>query len=453
MDIYVLLMIGVLGGSAMSGQAVAQACDPAFSQQLVGHDGEVLGSSIVIKDDWAIVGAYLGVADGVDSGVAYLYGFDGEQWVESGKIWPPDGASEDFFGLHIAVDQSRMLISSRGYDDAFSNVGLVYAYELIDGEWVFEQKLSPINGVEDGGFGIVEIKGSRAAIGAPGRVFGTSIGSVTIFEHDGERWNMIEEIVPADGQGGDLFGISVSLHGDRMVVGSSDDFDENQWSFAGSAYVYEFDGKGWVEQAKLMPIDLFESSSFGRWVWLDGDRAVVGASGALNNVGRVYCYGIEDGQWVVEQVIEPETPTINGFFGVPFAIDCDVMVVSSASSENNEAFVYRLVDGAWIPAGVLEKNGTEPFDKFGAVLDIHDQTAMLIGLSSADSAGSVQIYDLGCSECVADLDGDWVLDIHDVEAFLAFFGAGDVQADFNGDGILNFFDVSAFLAAFSAGCP
>ena len=55
--------------------------------------------------------------------------------------------------------------------------------------------------------------------------------------------------------------------------------------------------------------------------------------------------------------------------------------------------------------------------------------------------------------CIADLNGDCVLDFFDVGEFLVRFGGGDLRVDFNGDGVLDFFDVGAFLASFTAGCP
>ena len=55
--------------------------------------------------------------------------------------------------------------------------------------------------------------------------------------------------------------------------------------------------------------------------------------------------------------------------------------------------------------------------------------------------------------CIADLNGDGVLNFFDVSAFLGAFASADPIADFNGDGVFNFFDVSAFLNAFNAGCP
>jgi hypothetical protein len=55
--------------------------------------------------------------------------------------------------------------------------------------------------------------------------------------------------------------------------------------------------------------------------------------------------------------------------------------------------------------------------------------------------------------CVADMNGDGVLNFFDISAFLTAMAVQDPAADFNNDGAVNFFDISAFLSAFSAGCP
>ncbi|PCI08637.1 hypothetical protein COB72_07840 [bacterium] len=57
------------------------------------------------------------------------------------------------------------------------------------------------------------------------------------------------------------------------------------------------------------------------------------------------------------------------------------------------------------------------------------------------------------NNCVADFNGDGMLNFFDVSAFLTEFGAQSVSADLNEDGSWNFFDVSAFLQAFNMGCP
>jgi hypothetical protein len=55
--------------------------------------------------------------------------------------------------------------------------------------------------------------------------------------------------------------------------------------------------------------------------------------------------------------------------------------------------------------------------------------------------------------CIADLNGDGVLDFFDVQLFLGLYAAQDAAADINGDGAIDFFDVQVFLAVYSGGCP
>jgi hypothetical protein len=55
--------------------------------------------------------------------------------------------------------------------------------------------------------------------------------------------------------------------------------------------------------------------------------------------------------------------------------------------------------------------------------------------------------------CIADVNGDGMLNFLDVSMFLSAFGSQDPVADFNTDGMFNFLDVSQFLSMFGAGCP
>ncbi|MFT5422329.1 MAG: hypothetical protein ACI89L_000086 [Phycisphaerales bacterium] len=54
--------------------------------------------------------------------------------------------------------------------------------------------------------------------------------------------------------------------------------------------------------------------------------------------------------------------------------------------------------------------------------------------------------------CVADMNADGILDLGDIQSFIALFLTQDLATDMNGDGIVDFGDISAFVAAFLAGC-
>jgi len=77
------------------------------------------------------------------------------------------------------------------------------------------------------------------------------------------------KLTASDGAMYDIFGRSVSLSGDRLVVGAaSDDKGKN----SGSAYVFEWNGSTWEEKSKLTASDGAEGDFFGYSVSLLGDR-------------------------------------------------------------------------------------------------------------------------------------------------------------------------------------
>lgn len=55
-------------------------------------------------------------------------------------------------------------------------------------------------------------------------------------------------------------------------------------------------------------------------------------------------------------------------------------------------------------------------------------------------------------DCVADLNGDGVVDADDFFLFLSLFADGDPRADINGDGVIDADDFFAYLALFAQGC-
>jgi hypothetical protein len=63
----------------------------------------------------------------------------------------------------------------------------------------------------------------------------------------------------------------------------------------GAAYLFEFDGSGWQEETKLLPVNIDEEAigAFGKAVAIAGEYAIVGAAGSAGtNEGRAYAYGL-----------------------------------------------------------------------------------------------------------------------------------------------------------------
>lgn len=93
---------------------------------------------------------------------------------------------------------------------------------------------------------------------------------------------------------------------------------------------------------------------------------------------------------------------------------------------------------------------------FGVRLDLDGHARFVDDPQTPDTGdGTPPLVDMGpygFQPCVADFNGDGVVNTLDVLAFLNAWSAGDPRADFNGDGTVNTLDVLAFLNAWSAGC-
>ena len=99
--------------------------------KLTASDGamnDTLGESVDISGDLAIVGAPFDDDQAVGSGSAFIYRFDGSEWVEVGKLLPQTGESYDTVGDAVAIDGSRALVGAPGDSSQGSQSGALHAF-------------------------------------------------------------------------------------------------------------------------------------------------------------------------------------------------------------------------------------------------------------------------------------------------------------------------------------
>jgi hypothetical protein len=87
----------------------------------------------------------------------------------------------------------------------------------------------------------------------------------------------------------DFFGNSVAIWGSMVAIGS--EFDANNGTICGSAYVFEQVDSNWVEQTKLLASDGHDTDRFGCSVSISGSYCIVGAFGTNNSTGSAYVFG------------------------------------------------------------------------------------------------------------------------------------------------------------------
>ena len=151
------------------------------------------------------------------------------------KITSSDGASEDRFGISVAVGCGRIVVGANGDADNGSNSGSAYIFDL-DGNQL--AKITASDGAADDYFGgEVAVGNGRIVVGAWGNDDdGDRSGSAYIFDLDGTQ---LAKITASDGAGGDNFGYSVAVGSGRIVVGAPRDDDDDNGFDSGSAYIYE----------------------------------------------------------------------------------------------------------------------------------------------------------------------------------------------------------------------
>src|SRR5215471_18101934 len=203
-------------------------------------------------------------------------------WAGEQKNVASDAAELDEFGVSVSVTADRALVGAYG-DDFYR--GAAYVFVKSGNSWVEEQKLVASDRLEDDRFGwSVSLAGDRALVGAYNA--DSARGAAYVFVRNGSSWTEEQKLVASDGAANDNFSYSLSLAGDRALIGAySND------NVRGAAYVFVRNDGGagaWTEEQKLVASDGAEFSQFGNSISLAGDRALIGAYWDSNLRGAAY---------------------------------------------------------------------------------------------------------------------------------------------------------------------
>jgi hypothetical protein len=204
-----------------------------------GASSNYLGYSVAIgaTGDMAIAGAF---GHNGSAGAAYVFTTDGSTWTQNAELTAPDGSANDSFGAAVAIEGGH---TARGVDIGTAIVGgfghnggtgAAYVFTSDGSTWTQAAELSASDGASNDYFGIsVAMGGShRAIVGAQGHAGST--GAAYVLAYDGSTWTQVAELTASDGAANDYLGISVAMsESQRAIVGAS-----GHNGSAGAAYVF-----------------------------------------------------------------------------------------------------------------------------------------------------------------------------------------------------------------------
>jgi hypothetical protein len=363
------------------------------------------GYSVSLDGDKALVSAFYNDHSN-SSGSVYVFQHSDGEWSETAKLTTNDVSADKYLGNSVSILGNRALVGAYIHN---SFEGAAYIFELVDGTWVKTSELTPDDTMLSVKFGIsVSLSNDLALIGASGdNVYGNSSGAAYVFQYQNNEWERLQKLFPDEANGVEEFGHSVSLDGQRALIGSFGNVNQD-----GSAYIFDYNGKSWQQTIRLIADDAATNDRFGISVSLSGNQAIVGASGnrdAGSMTGSAYVFEYDKGAWSQEQKLLADIPESPDHFGFSVANANGRILVGSIGDDDfgwfsGSSYIFEKIDSNWsITSKLQSKNGTSN-DYFGSSISLYGNKAIVGVEGDADNgaySGSVYFYDL--------IDGRWIL--------------------------------------------
>jgi len=332
-----------------------------------GAQGDRFGFSVAASYDTVVVGSPLSF-EGVftEAGSAYVYTLQSAFppiWSQQAKLESDVPWLTQVFGWSVSVSGNTIAVGAPLEDATFfpedADTGSVYVYHRSGVSWTLQQKLGASNPTDHALFGSsVSVDGTTLAVGVRGANGNT--GAVYLFELIGSTWTQKAILVGADSVVGDQFGGSVSLSGDRLVVGADRaDLAAPLRPDAGAAYAFARSSTGvWTQKAKLLPTSSLRDDNFGTSVSVSGNTIACGQPflgvGANANIklGAVSVFVETEGVWSLQRTLMAADGVDDDYFGRSVAINGDELAVGAYYKNVGEpgagaGYLFRRTNTSW----------------------------------------------------------------------------------------------------------
>lgn len=370
------------------------------------------GYSVAISGDTIVVGARLedsqqtsisndatASSDNTapDSGAVYVFVRSGTVWGQQAYIKAPNADEGDRFGGAVAISGDTIVVGARqeaslqqfitngttaNETNTASGIGAAYVFVRSGTTWSQQAYLkASSNGVSDLFGHAVAIADDTIVVGvlyeesSEGGVINGSTASVDnsashagaayVFSRSGTIWSQQAYLKAPIPEANDVFGTSVAVSGDSIVVGAPGEDSNQNWitngptassdnsaSGSGAAYVFIRSGTTWSQQAYLKAANARSPGLFGNSVAISANTIVVGADWENSNQS-----GITNGSTASDD---------------------------SSAAQSGAAYVFVRSGDSWTQEAYLKASNSEEDDRFGASVAISGD-AIVVGAGYEDS--------------------------------------------------------------------
>lgn len=336
--------------------------------------GHSFGRAVAISGDTVVVGA---LNEGGNSGAVYVFTRSGSTWTQQAYLKADNADGADYFGHAVAISGDTLVVGAFGESSNATGVNA--------------------NGTNNSAY---------------------QSGAAYVFTRSGGVWTQQAYLKASNTGAGDLFGSSVAISGDTVVVGAffedsngsgiNGDGANNNAPDAGAAYVFVRNGGTWSQEAFLKASNTGLNTRFGNAVAVSGDTLVVGSnrefssatgvnpvpSGYAADAGAAYVFTRSAGVWSQQAYLKASNSGAQDFFGSAVAVDADTVIVGANNEASNStgvngnqtdnsltgagaAYVFTRTGQTWSQQAYLKEDNTAADRYFGISAAVSGNTAVI----------------------------------------------------------------------------
>lgn len=359
--------------------------------------GNRLGRSVAIDGDTLVVGAPYDDDAGTNSGAVYVFVRSSGVWSQQAKL---SVSLAQLLGGSVALEGDVLVMGTQG-----GAGNAVYVSRRSGSTWSTPALLPPSPSAPGDAFGAsLSLRGGTLAVGAPGvNGAGTDRGAVFVFVDVGGVFTQQATFTGSTTQDLDIFGYAVSVDGNILVAGAPGRDGGGGAADIGIAYVFARSGTTWTEQA-ILAGPPGAGSAFGKAVFVDGTRVVVGApavpvGGVASGAGSVRSFTQNGFLWPLEGTITLAGGVTGDELGASIALRSGVLVLGAPGRENGgvtdvgAVVPHLLVGNTWTAQTAITEPGADDAnsDDFGRSVALSNGTlatgAPLLDVDASDAGG------------------------------------------------------------------
>jgi hypothetical protein len=419
----------------------ARPIDPTWNQQAkfkaanlmpgdrYGHTIAADGDRIVVgspDEDSTATGANLVTSPNTgatNSGAAYVYKRDvNGTWALEGYLKSFNTTGGQGFGYAVAISGDTIAVGapletanatgvSATASTTFtgSNYGAVYTYKYNGTQWNKENYIKPNVSQIGSQFGqSLALSGNTLVVGAPYySPSGYQAGAAYVFTRaTGSNWAERQILKESTAVVTNRFGWSVSVHEDKIAVGSS----QISASMTGTVEIYEPSGASWTRTAKIFSHNPHAYDEFGHAVSIYKDRVAIAAVRYLgnttgvtvaptafptglsgSNVGAVSVWEKKP-TWVQTAFVQPTSLSGQNFGHSLSLFDNTLVVGAHGHSGGGRIYVYKIPASGSYTANKTYSQSYDSNATFGHSVAISNSMIAVGGYNENSASGTITNY-------------------------------------------------------------